>query len=442
MKTIWIAATLAALAPSARAIAQPGTTQPAAEKDVLTLERAIELAMQQQPSLRRTRAQIEASNAQVDIARVIRKPTVTLGTSANVGSRPQRPCSDDPTQICAGFFDPNASFSLSVQANWRIFDFGLTRANIRAAELSALANSTALATNVLDIRRDVETAYLEAVARGRLVKVAEETVKAEEIRLDQARRFVDAQAKDPIEVAQAQARAANARSSLAQARSLEAIALANLRAAIGWLDATRSPVVESTWPAPPPVPPDLVTLVATSRKQRPELVQLDRQIDAAEASATAAGYRNRPVLAASAQSNWNPDSLNYTQEPTWSAGISLSWQVFDGGRASAEQRFARANVTAARADRDSLLVTLTSQLESARAQIVANAAAVTASEEAVVAARAQVQLADARYAQGLGSQIELADAQFAVTTAAGNLVQTQWQLADAWAQLRRALGNS
>jgi outer membrane protein TolC len=89
-----------------------------------------------------------------------------------------------------------------------------------------------------------------------------------------------------------------------------------------------------------------------------------------------------------------------------------------------------------------LLVTLTSQLESARAQIVANAAAVQASNEAVVAARAQVQLADARYAQGLGSQIELADAQFAVTTAEGNLVQTQWQLADAWAQLRRALGDS
>jgi outer membrane protein TolC len=58
----------------------------------------------------------------------------------------------------------------------------------------------------------------------------------------------------------------------------------------------------------------------------------------------------------------------------------------------------------------------------------------------VTAARAQLQLADARYGQGLGSQIELADAQVAVTTAEGNLVQSQWQLAEAWAQLRRALG--
>jgi len=42
--------------------------------------------------------------------------------------------------------------------------------------------------------------------------------------------------------------------------------------------------------------------------------------------------------------------------------------------------------------------------------------------------------------QGLGSQIELTDAQTAVTTAEGNLVSAEFQLADAWEQLRRALG--
>ena len=68
--------------------------------------------------------------------------------------------------------------------------------------------------------------------------------------------------------------------------------------------------------------------------------------------------------------------------------------------------------------------------------------ALSASNEAVTAARAQLQLAEARYAQGLGSQIELADAQTAVTTAEGNLVQAQWQLAEAWATLHRQLGES
>jgi outer membrane protein TolC len=97
-------------------------------------------------------------------------------------------------------------------------------------------------------------------------------------------------------------------------------------------------------------------------------------------------------------------------------------------------------VTAAQAERDGLLIALTSQLELARAQIDANRVNVQASNEAVTAARAQLKLADARYAQGLGSQIELADAQTAVTTAEGNLISAQFALGQAWASLRRAIG--
>jgi outer membrane protein TolC len=103
-------------------------------------------------------------------------------------------------------------------------------------------------------------------------------------------------------------------------------------------------------------------------------------------------------------------------------------------------RVARANRESALAQRDALLLELTSQLDSARAQIEANRAAAQASTEAVQSAQAQLKLAEARYAAGLGSQIELADAQTAVTTSQGNLIQSEFQLATAWAALHRSLG--
>ena len=422
------------------ALASPALAQPT---QTLTLEQAVELALANQPSLKQTRAGIDAALARVDQARVARKPTVTLSASASTGSSPSRPCAMDETQICGGFFDPTASTGFAAQINWRLFDFGQTAANIRAAELSARAAGTSATTAELDVRTRVEAAYLEAVARQRLVAVAEATVASEELHLDQARKFVAAQAKDPIEVAQAAARAANARSSLAQARSSAAIALANLRAAIGWVDPARAPVPAASWPTPPAREPEpLSALVAISRANRSELAQLDLEIRAAEANVTAADYSSRPVLSANASTQWGPDSNDWSPEPTWSAGITLSWQIFDGGRAQAASRIARANATSARAEREALLVSLTSELELARAQIIANRANVVASEEAVAAARAQLQLAEARYAQGLGSQIELADAQAAVTTAEGNIIQAQWQLADAWSQLRRSLGTA
>jgi outer membrane protein TolC len=429
--------------PPAPTPAAPGGPNPAAPTtngapEVLTLDRAIEIAMRQQPSLRQTKAQLEAAQGRVDLAKVARNPTVVLDANASVGSGTSLGGAGTG-RVGPDFFSHAESTGLGAQANWKLYDFGLTGANIRAAQLNAEAAAAAVGTTTLDIRTSVEIAYLEAVARRRLVQVAESTVRSEDSHLDQARRFVAAQAKDPIEVAQAQSRDANAKSALAQAQSNEAIALANLRSAIGWVDPSNSPTVATNWPTPSESEPaGLAALVDTARKSRPEIVQLDKELEAADASLTAAQAERRPVLSANAQTQWSPSTGNWSPEPSWSAGLQLSWSLFDGGRSAADTRIARANLTSAGAQRDALLVSLTSQLDSARSQIVANRANVAASTEAVAAARAQLQLAEARYAQGLGSQIELADAQTAVTTAEGNLVQAEFQLGTAWAQLHRA----
>ena len=393
--------------------------------------------MQQQPSLRQARAQVEAARGRVDLAEVARRPTVSLSASAATGSG--FGAGTGTSRGGADFFSHTESTGVGAQASWRLYDFGLTDANVAAAQRSAEAQEASLGSSGLDVRTSVETTYLAAVANRRLVEVAASTVRSEDGHLDQARRFVAAQAKDPIEVVQAQARAANARSALAQARSNEAIALANLRSAIGWVDPATAPIVPATWPSPADAdPPGLADLVTTARGARPELVQLDKQLAAADASLTAAQRERRPVLSASASTQWSPATGNWSPEPSWTAGLSLTWQVWDGGRADADARIASANVAAVTAQRDALLVSLTSQLELSRAQIIANRANVAASSEAVAAARAQMKLAEARYAQGLGSQIELTDAQTAVTTAEGNAVSAQYQLANAWAQLRRA----
>ncbi|HPH65683.1 MAG TPA: TolC family protein [Kofleriaceae bacterium] len=413
--------------PAAAAAIAPAPTAPR-----LSLADALARARQQHPAIRSTQATIAAAHARVDLANVITKPTVTAAGSLVTGSN---------NGLNGGFFEPALSTGISAQANLRLYDFGLTRANIRAAEANAAASDAVLPTTMLDITSTVTVAYLEAIARERLVVSADATVRNEDAHVDQARRFVAAQAKDPIEVVQAQARAANARSVLAQAQSNAAVALANLRAAIGAVDATDDFAINTDWPAlPTDPPPTLATLVASARQHRPEIAQLDRQIAASNATLNAARAGRRPVLNAQAQTQWNPGSNNWSPQPSWSAGLTLSWQFFDGGRAAADTNVASANVANALAQRDSLLISLHAQLESARAQIVAATVNVSASSEAVTAAQAQLKLANARYAAGLGSQIELGDAQTAVTTAEGNLINAEWQLARAWTQLQRAIG--
>lgn len=431
---------LAAALLAACASLAPPLAHAEARQEALTLDRAIALALENQPTLRVQAAQVEAARGRIDQARVARRPTVTVSAAGSAGSTQARVINSGQT-LQGGFFEPFLGTGLTASATWRLYDFGLTAANIRAAEASAAATEAAGGTNTLDIQSQVAIAYLEAVARQRLIAVADATVVSELRHVDEARRFVAAQAKDPIEVSQAVARAATARSTLAQAQSDAAVAMANLRSAVGLFDPETTLSIDAAWPtAPAAEPPPLPALVGSARTQRPEIVAFDKQIAAAEASITAAAATRRPTLNATARTAWDPDTRDPGRAPSWNAGITLQWQVYDGGRAAADVRVARANLASVQAQRDALVVTLTSQLDAARARIIANRANVSASTEAVTAARAQLQLAEARYRQGLGSQIELADAQFAVTSAEGNMISAEWQLADAWAQLRRATG--
>src|SRR5262247_2899329 len=72
--------------PAAPGGPNPSTPTTSAGPEVLTLERAIEIAMRQQPSLRQTRAQVEAAQGRADLARVARNPTIVLDATAATGS--------------------------------------------------------------------------------------------------------------------------------------------------------------------------------------------------------------------------------------------------------------------------------------------------------------------------------------------------------------------
>ena len=67
-------------------------------------------------------------------------------------------------------------------------------------------------------------------------------------------------------------------------------------------------------------------------------------------------------------------------------------------------------------------------------------ASIDAANEALVNAREQLRLAEGQYDAGVGNIILLSDAQVAATAAAAQVVQTDFNLSTARAQLLAALG--
>src|SRR4029078_11795114 len=98
----------------------------------------------QQPSLRLSRAQLEAALGRADLARVGRNPTIVLEGSVGTSSGQKVPVgmgmgsgsgSGDGTgsgnngeRLGPDFFSHQESTGLSATASWRIYDFGQTAA--------------------------------------------------------------------------------------------------------------------------------------------------------------------------------------------------------------------------------------------------------------------------------------------------------------------------
>ena len=172
---------------------------------------------------------------------------------------------------------------------------------------------------------------------------------------------------------------------------------------------------------------------------RPELVALNKQVQAQELQLRAIKGAYGPTLGASTGFTEQGRQLD-AMAWNWNVSVSLNWNVFQGMLVPAQVREAEANLLAIRAQRDAIDQQLRLEVEQARLAVRSTKASLLAVEEALLNARERLRLAEGRYQTGAGSVIELADAQIATASAAAQRVAADYSLASARAQLMKALG--
>jgi outer membrane protein len=182
-------------------------------------------------------------------------------------------------------------------------------------------------------------------------------------------------------------------------------------------------------------------LVDTALGDRPEYLSLQDHV------------RSAQELVASARGNFGPAlSLNSTLSdrgaqldrlvPNWSVGLGLSVNLFQGLGMAAQLDEAEANLSSALAQVDLERQQIRLEIEQAQLQVNAAAESLIAAEEALNSARERLGLAEGRYQTGVGNIIELGDAQLALTNAAAQKVQADFNVSAARAQLLKTLGRA
>jgi outer membrane protein len=407
---------------------------------VLTLDQAVNTALQRQPSVRQARASTDAAEGRTEQARSGYLPQLNgtasyQRTTSNFAPRPGANPTLMPGRKSWETFD---FFNFGLSATQLIYDFGQTRGKWRAAEASQEAFKATEQTVAQQVIFGVRRAYYQALAQEDLVRVARENLDNQQKHLTQTEGLVRAGMRPDIDLARVRTDLANARVGLINAESGVDVAKTLLAQAIGVQPGPMSLRNEESAAISGEDGP-VAALVDTALAGRPELASFERAKRAQEASITALKGAYGPSLSATGTATEVGTSLGGLV-PNAGVGAVLTWPILQGGFTTGQLREARANLANIQAQIDALRLQVEVDVQQAQVAVRGAKAAVVAAEEAVTNGREQLRLAEGRYTGGLGNAIELGDAQVAFTGAAAQGVQARYTLAIARAQLITALG--
>ncbi len=433
--------------PAARSTPPAGTADgappgPAAPRTV-TLDDALRIAREHQPQLLAARAGTTAAVARADQALSALLPQVAATGSyerstMNFALRPG---------LLPSSFKASSSSSWATTDYWTfgatasqlVYDFGQTPGHWHASQALASSQRGTERATLLQVLLGVRTTYFTARAGKDLVKVASDTLVNQEAHLRQIEGFVRVGTRPDIDLAQARTDRANAEVQLINAQNAYLTAKAQLNQAMGLVQDTDYEVADEVLPPVRGEDQPIDALVAEALKGRPDVTALEEQSRAQRLTLGAVRGAYAPSLGVSTGMNDAGPTLD-NMAWNWNATVTLTWNLFQGGLTRAQEQEARANIDAAEAQLETLRQQVRVDLEQARLSVRAARSALVAAGEALTNAQLQLKLAERRYTTGVGNVIELGDAQVALTAAAAQRVQAQYNLSSSRAQLLRALG--
>ncbi|RYG46030.1 hypothetical protein EON79_11185, partial [bacterium] len=191
---------------------------------------------------------------------------------------------------------------------------------------------------------------------------------------------------------------------------------------------------------------DYLTAVEEAVASRPEVLESNAALTAAEKGVTYARRSSLPSFAVTASYVVQPNAAGFTPERQAALGLSVNFPIFDGGLARARQQEAKAEVSNAKTNRRAAIDGVTLDVQQAYVNLVQARERARVVNVGVAQAREAFRLARLRAIVGVSSspqvspQLELGNAQATLTQAESNRVNALYDYNIARAGLDRAVG--
>lgn len=389
----------------------------------LTLEECIQTALDNHPDLAAAASRINARQASVGQAAAPARPQVTAGSGYT---------RSDNTVASSG----SGSYNTNLQASQTLFDWGRNELGIKGAKTELDATTADYLAARDTVISNVRAAYYGLNLAMREYAIARTRYENYERRLDWAKSYYQTGRTAKIEVTKAEADLANSMLSLVRSESSAERYRSELASAMGAPMLEIAPVRDVLEPDGWNVP--LEGAVAAALENRPELAAQRKRVDYAKINLELQMKGKSPSISASA--GYNLYGSAPFDENGWTAGVSLSVPIFDGGLVKSRIEGARADLTTSEAQYESLANSVILEVRRAWESLREARQSLDASMQSERYAKETLELAQGRYKAGVGSSLEISDAVEGYSTAQNNTATSLYNYQNAKLQLQKSMG--
>ncbi len=423
----------------------------AADTLYLSEQDVVAMATEQSPSVRSAALDVEKARAQLGQSRAGFMPQLSLSAGYTYLSyAPEMemvvPNFDNYPQITLDtvlmHFGYNNNYQIKAQASQLLFSWGrvlnsysMAKEGLTAAELSLKAKKTEAAAAA-------RAAFWGALTGKQFLELSQQLVSNYESHYNDAKKRYNSGVASEFEVLTAEVKWRNAQPQVQDAEKAYRDALDGLKVLLNIPQETEVILKGDT--AGPRVPDlDVDSLVVLALSNRPEIASLEHQLAGLRKLAAIQSAGDKPQLVGFGGYTYSkPYGMDDEWGGTWSAGISLNWNIFDGF-------LSRSKVSEAKAQAEQLELALSLQKEQVKNQVRAGyraledaMAKLSTAEQTVALAEKSLSLVKKQRANGVATDLQLYDAETNLFQARVNLLSSRMQMHSALAQLEKAVGVS
>jgi outer membrane protein len=297
------------------------------------------------------------------------------------------------------------------------------KANTEAAKQASAAVRNALSF-------EVSRAFHTVLKTRQFIRATEAAVNAYETNLNIASKRLDGGTLLKSDVLDVEVRLAQAREDVVRARNANALAMSSLRNLLG-VEEGEFTVAETA--------PAVSVPNAGDVAQRPELLAAQERASAAQAQVRRMKSGYHPRVSAFGSLDYDRGWVTDGDGKSYTAGVLLQWDLWDGFSTRAKTHEANANLESAHEEQRKLRLALDFEVEQARLELKAADERLAVSSKTVEQATESASMTRHRFEQGLALSTQLIDSETALLTVRVRRAEAESDQRIAVAALRKAL---